>query len=239
MKPINLKGFLFIAMLPLAACSSSHSAEDNSSTKIENIREKEDDKWKLLIKGNSTEGWHSYLGDSATGWRVEDGVLFTEGKNGDIVTDELYENFELSLEWKIEEGGNSGIFYHVIESPEYKRIHETGPEFQIIDNENYPADLTEQQKTGALSDVLAPDEAAANAVGEWNHTRIIVNQGAVEHWLNDKKILEYQLGSDELKQQIAASKFAELPYAKVQSGRIGLQDHGGPVYYKNIKIRIL
>lgn len=229
---------MFLSLFTMVACSSvSSQSSDNTDTEI--VNQENDDKWKFLIKDNSTEGWHSYLGDSITGWQVQDGVLFTEGKNGDIVTDELYENFELSLEWKIEEGGNSGIFYHVIESPEYKRIHETGPEFQIIDNENYPADLTEQQKTGALSDVLAPDEAAANAVGEWNHTRIIVNQGAVEHWLNDKKILEYQLGSDELKQQIAASKFAELPYAKVQSGRIGLQDHGGPVYYKNIKIRIL
>jgi len=238
MKIKKSRFFLFLPLFTMVACSSvSSQSSDHTDTEI--VNQENDDKWKFLIKDNSTEGWHNYLGDSNTGWQVENGILFTEGKNGDIVTNEVYENFELSLEWKIEEAGNSGVFYHVVESPEYKRMHETGPEFQIIDNENYPADLTEQQKTGALSDVLAPNEAAANAVGEWNHTRIIVNQGAVEHWLNDKKILEYQLGSDELKQQIAASKFAELPYAKVQSGRIGLQDHGGPVYYKNIKIRIL
>lgn len=236
---MNFKTFIFIALLPVVACSSSQSAEHNQQSSIQGHRPAQENKWKSLIRNNSTVGWHNYLGDSNTGWQVENGILFTGGKNGDIVTDDIYDNFELSLEWKIEEGGNSGVFYHVVESPENKRIHQTGPEFQIIDNEKYPAELTEQQKTGSLSDVLAPIEAAANVVGEWNHTRIIVNQGAVEHWLNDKKILEYQLGSDELKQQIAASKFAEFPYAKVQSGRIGLQDHGGPVYYKNIKIKVL
>src|SRR5690606_36966091 len=157
------------------------------------------------------------------------------GKQGDIVTDDVYENFELSLEWKIESQGNSGVFYNVVESSENKRMYETGPEFQIIDDSNYPQELTEQQKTGALSDVIAPSELTSTKSGEGNHTKIIVKNGNAEHWLNGKKILEYDLNSEELKNQIANSKFSTLPsYAKSLKGRIGLQDHGGPVYYKNI-----
>lgn len=191
-----------------------------------------------LIQENA-RGWHTYLKDSIAGWKVEDGILYTPGKQGDIVTDKLYGNFDLSLEWKIESQGNSGVFYHVVEKPAYKRMYETGPEFQIIDDANYPQELTEQQKTGSLSDVLAPFESTVKEAGEWNLTRIIVNNGHVEHWLNGKKILEYELGSEALKEKIAGSKFAELDYAKVQQGRIGLQDHGGPVYFKNIKIKEL
>lgn len=231
----SILSVLFVFLI--SACSQSENqsrSEDQSDT----IAQQTED-WQLLIQDGSTAGWHNYLGDSVSGWQVEEGVLYTLGGNGDIVTDAIYENFELSLEWKIEEQGNSGIFFHVVESPEHARMYETGPEFQIIDDQKYPAELTEQQKTGALSDVIAPDKAAANPVGSWNHTRIVVDKHQVEHWLNEVKILEYQLGSEQLKTQINASKFADLPYAKVQSGRIGLQDHGSPVYYKNIKIKVL
>jgi len=193
-----------------------------------------------LIQDNSTAGWHTYLGGAVEGWKVKDGVLFTPGKQGDIVTDAIYENFELSLEWKIESQGNSGVFYNVVEEPENKRMHETGPEFQIIDDVNYPQELTEQQKTGALSDVIAPNALVSKKPGEWNHTKIVVNNGAAEHWLNGKKILTYDLKSDALQAKIAESKFSTLPsYAKSLKGRIGLQDHGGPVYYRNIQIKVL
>ncbi len=196
-------------------------------------------KWISLIQQNSTAGWHGYLSQKPVGWKVENGILSTAGKQGDIVTDKIYKNFELSLEWKINEKGNSGIFINVVEEPKYKRMYETGPEFQIIDNVNYPQQLTAAQKTGALSDVIAPNGAEAKKVGEWNKTKIRVNNGYVVYWLNGKKILEFQLGSDELKAHIAKSKFATLDYAQASEGRIGLQDHGNPVYYKNIKLRAL
>ena len=195
--------------------------------------------WELLFDGQTTNGWHSYLKGNPEGWQVREGILHTPGKQGDIVTDKEYENFEVVVEWKIEEQGNSGIFYHVVEDPDYPRMHETGPEFQIIDDQNYPQELTESQKTGANSDVKAPTVAASNPPGEWNHTRINVNQGKVGFWLNGKKIIDYDMESPEWQELVAKSKFAPMDYAKVRKGHIGLQDHGGPVAFKNIKIKAL
>lgn len=208
-------------------------------TVIETRKDKKPGKWESLIQDGSTAGWHTYLNKSPVGWKVENGILSTAGKQGDIVTDKIYKNFELSLEWKIEAKGNSGVFINVVEDPKNKRMYETGPEFQIIDDLNYPQELTPSQKTGSLSDVIPPNGTKVKNIGEWNHTRILVNNGHVEHWLNGKKILSYELGSTALKEQIANSKFAKLPYAQATEGRIGLQDHGGPVFYKNIKIRTL
>ncbi len=229
MKPTLLRLFYFALISIFFSCAAQRLSGGEGAGD-----------WEPLIKGNSTSGWHTYLGTSKMGWKVEDGILLTPGKQGDIVTDKLYGDFDLSLEWKINDQGNSGVFYHVVESPKNKRMHETGPEFQIIDDANYPMELTNAQKTGSLSDVLAPSLATSlKKTGEWNHTRILVRKGKVEHWLNGKKILTYKLGSTTLKEKIAASKFAELDYAKVQQGRIGLQDHGGPVYFRNIKIKEL
>ena len=195
--------------------------------------------WQLLFDGKSTDGWHSFQKEQLEGWQVVDGTLYTPGKNGDIVTDKEYENFEFTAEWKIQEKGNSGIFFYVVESPKYKRTYETGPEFQIIDDENYPQKLKDSQKTGANSDVQAPAMFPSNKPGEWNTTRILVNKGHVEHWLNGKQILEYEFDSPEWKTLVARSKFAGLDYAKVRKGHIAFQDHGDPVAYRNIKIREL
>lgn len=197
------------------------------------------DKWISLIGDTPGEHWHTYLKDSVAGWKLTDGVLSTSGKNGDLVTNGTFANFELEAEWKINEGGNSGIFYYVVEDPKYPRMHETGPEFQLIDDDGYHQELTPAQKTGSLSDVIAPNVAAANPPGSWNQTKIVVNNGHAEHWLNGQLILTYELGSPEWKEQVAASKFAELDYGKTRSGRIGIQDHGDSVYYRNIRIKAL
>src|SRR5690606_14286128 len=101
----------------------------------------QDSKWKDLFDGISTQGWHGYLSEEPVSWEVRDGCLFTPGGNGDIVTDREYTEFELEVEWKIEVGGNSGIFYYVQEDPRYPRMYETGPEFQIIDEKHYPVEL--------------------------------------------------------------------------------------------------
>lgn len=195
--------------------------------------------WIELIGETPGEHWHSYLKDTVTGWQVNEGILSTSGKNGDLVTNDTFGNFELEVEWKINQGGNSGIFYYVVEEPKYKRMYETGPEFQIIDDEGYPQQLTDAQKVGSLSDVMAPSIAAANPPGSWNHTRIVVNDNHAAHWLNGKQILSYELGTPQWDEMVAASKFAELDYGKTRTGRIGLQDHGGEVFFRNIRVRPL
>lgn len=236
---------LFIGVLFVSFHGQSlkgSSAQDfDSNAKQDNVLSSKELRagWKLLFDGKSTAGWHNYLKDDVKGWQVKDGILFTEGKNGDLVTDQLYENFELTADWKIKEKGNSGIFYYVIEDKKYARIHMTGPEFQIIDDVNYPQQLQENQKTGSISDVKAQTILASNPVGEWNSTRIVVKNGQVTHYLNGKKVVESKINSPEWNDLVKASKFAVFDYAKVLKGSIGIQDHGGYVGYKNMKIRTL
>lgn len=192
--------------------------------------------WQNLFNGKNAEGWHEYGTNKPVRWLVNDGILYTPGKKGDIVTDLEFVNFELEVEWKIEQGGNSGIFYFVQEKSQYPRMYETGPEFQIIDENNYSIELLEKQKTGSCSDVLPPVELASNPPGEWNNTRIIVNNGNVEHWLNGRLILAFSMNSKQWESAIKISKFSKLDYAKVKKGKIGLQDHGVPVYFRKIRI---
>lgn len=212
---------------------------DNSHILNELSKKEQTQGWKLLFDGKSTAGWHNYLKSNISGWKVADGVLFTDGKNGDIVTDEEFSNFELIADWKITDKGNSGIFYFVVEDPVNQRIHQSGPEFQIIDNKNYPQKLEENQVTGSASDVLKPSADATRPVGEWNTTYISARNGKIQHWLNGRKILEFDINSPEWKAAVAGSKFAAFNYAQVLKGKIGLQDHGNFVAYRNVKIRRL
>ena len=228
-----------LALIFLIAYTCTSFAQ--STTQKDNILSKKEISrgWKLLFDGTSTTGWHNYLKTGVSGWQVKNGVLFTEGKNGDIVTDEDYRDFELTIDWKIEKQGNSGIFYFVVEDPVNARIHQSGPEFQIIDEENYPQKLNDNQVTGSASDVLKPYSLPANPIGSWNSTRIKSKDGKIEHWLNGKKVLSYDIHSAEWKEAVQNSKFAEFNFARVTNGKIGLQDHGAFVAYKNVKIRRL
>ena len=195
--------------------------------------------WENIFNGKNLDGWHLYNSDKSVNWSVENGILFSNGGNGDIVTDAEFENFELEVEWKIKEGGNSGIFYCVQEEEQYKYLWHTGPEFQIIDDVNYPANLLEKQKTGSCSDVLPPTKLSSHSPGEWNSTRIIVFNGNVEHWLNGELVLRYSMDSQLWKEAVEQSKFSDLDYAKVRKGKIGLQDHGNPIYFRKIRIHEL
>lgn len=234
-----MKYFLLFVFFSFEILPSLNNLSNVEGEHQKLLSTKQEPVWQNLFNGTNLDGWHAYNSDESLKWSVKDGVLFTTGKNGDIVSCNEYSNFELEVEWKINRGGNSGIFYFVQEKEEYTRMYETGPEFQIIDEKNYPIKLLEKQKTGACSDVLPPTELASNPAGEWNSTKIIVTNGKVEHWLNGRLILAYSMDSEAWKLAVKESKFSKLDYAKIRKGKIGLQDHGNPVFYRKIRIREL
>lgn len=198
-------------------------------------------KWMQIFDGKSTKGWHSYLKKDVQGWTIEDGTLMTNGKGGDLVTDQEFENFELEFEFKAQPKGNSGVIYKVIEAPENAQPYMSGPEFQVIDDVNYPAKLNDVQKTGANYDMIPPSTlSATKPAGEWNKGRILVNQNHVEHWLNGQKVVEYEYGTDAWKEMVAKSKFAKWGYAQAHAkGRLALQGHGDTAWFRNLRVREL
>lgn len=203
--------------------------------------------WKSLFDGKTTKGWHNYgKNDISPLWKVEDGALVMSQKGaGDIVTDKEYENYEFELEWKISEGGNSGIYYLVHENlTKYAKGWNTGPEMQILDDNKHP-DATKgidgNHQAAALYDLIPANKSKQlKPVGEWNKISIIVNKGKVEHLLNGAKVVEYDLNSPEFLALVKGSKFAPFPeFAKFRKGRIAIQDHGDLVWFRNIRIRKL
>lgn len=204
------------------------------------------DGWQLLFNGETLEGWKGFHSDKPpAGWSVDDGLLVASGKGGDlggdIITTGKYEDFELYLEWAISEGGNSGIFFHVLEG-EYPSTYATGPEYQLIDDEGFPGDLEEWQKTGANYAMHPPDPSVKEIMppGSFNTSRIRVKEGIVVHWLNGKEIAGYELWTDDWFERVRSGKWNNFPgYGKARKGYIGLQDHGSPAFFRNIKIKDL
>ena len=204
--------------------------------------------WVVLFNGENLDGWRGYQKSGpGDGWVVEDGAIVldvppdtTEMTAGDLITEKQYENFELELEWKISEGGNSGIFYGVREIPGQEVAYETGIEMQVLDDERHPDGRVPETSAGACYALYAPENKVLRPVGEYNSVRIVVDHGHVEHWLNGKKIVEYVIGSDDWNTRVAKSKFADWEhFAKYRKGYIGLQDHSDRVSYRNIRIRTL
>lgn len=200
--------------------------------------------WKELFDGRSLSGWRYYKGVAGNSWEAKDGVLQCKPDKekglvrGDLITQEQYQDFELSLEWKIGPGANSGILYLVNEA--VGASYESGPEYQLIDDLGYPGKLEDWQKTGANYAMHPPQHQVSKPVGQWNHTRIIVYKSHVEHWLNGTKIVDYQLGDGNWQKLKAQSKWKDTPtYAQSPKGHIVLQDHGGGVAFKEVKIRNL
>lgn len=213
-------------------------------TTISRHRDAQQKGWKSLFNGKTLAGWRTYQQKQSDAWSVQNGVLYCKGntdsntKHADLITEESFENFELSLEWKIAKGANSGIVYLVSEA--FPASYHSGPEYQLIDDKGYPAKLEDWQKTGANYAMNAPEEDATRPAGEWNHTRIIVDHGKVQHWLNGKMIVSYTLWDEEWKKNKAAGKWKDVPaYGSVQSGHIALQDHGGEAWFREIRIRKL
>ena len=198
--------------------------------------------WILLFDGTSMNGWRNYKNREAEGWAIANGELYCKEagvtKRADLITASQYENYELQIDWKISPKKNSGIVYMVTE--DNGASYESGPEYQLIDDLGYPDKLQEKQYSGANYDMEAPSAKVAKPAGEFNHTKIVINKGHVEHWLNGTKVVEYELWSKEWEQQKENSKWKNVkPYGMSKKGYIALQDHGGGIAFKNIKIKPL
>ncbi len=200
--------------------------------------------WRALFDGKSTAGWRGYRSDSMpSGWQVVDGALTRVGPASDsgpsdIVTRERFANFELTLEWKIAPGGNSGIMYRVGE--EDNAPYWSGPEMQVLDDARHPDGQSRLTSAGSCYGIYPSPAGVVKPAGEWNQARIVANGTHVEHWLNGVKVVEYELGSPDWELRVRESKFGPHPhYGRYKSGFIDLQDHGDWVAYRNIKIRSL
>jgi hypothetical protein len=204
--------------------------------------------WISLFDGKTLAGWHlfNHIAEPKN-WTVEDGALVCLGYKGpsgagDLVSDRSFENFELTWEWKVDKGSNSGVFYHVVEGPKYHRPSATAPEYQIIDDVNFPAKLEETQKTGADYAMYPPDDnRIVKPVGEWNTSSILFKNGHAEYWLNGKREVKFTAWTPEWNAKKAGDKWKDYPdYGLAKTGLIGLQDHNNSkTYFKNIRIREL
>lgn len=256
-----------LAMLPIVTgCKSDGKKEateeaveeemtsTDSDMAINSLSQSEvEDGWILLFDGKTTDGWRGYKKDHfPTAWKLVDGSIHCMGSGrgeagakdgGDIIYDKEFQNFTLSLEWKISEGGNSGIFYLGQEELDY--IWKTAPEMQVLDNDKHPdAKLGKDgnRQAGSLYDLIPAKPQNAKPVGEWNQVEITVYKGTVVHKQNGVNVVEYHLWTPEWNELVAGSKFPGLnpDWADVASkGYIGLQDHGDDVWFRNIKIKEL
>jgi hypothetical protein len=235
---MRIVAFILITFLT-SACMSVENTNPSTSDWIE------------LFDGTSTDQWKQYNKDTfpQVGWVIEDDMLVFRPGGGpdwtsglDIITRQKFSNFDLRLEWMIAEGGNSGIFYHVLEQPT-QAIYWSGLEMQILDNENHP-DATQgidgNRKAGSLYDLIPANPQNTKPHGEWNEVRIVSDGPKIEHWMNGEKVLEFNRWTVEWFELLRGSKFRTFnEFGAMSAGHIGLQDHGDVVKFRNIRIREL
>lgn len=260
MKKLSIVILLVVGFGFLTSCdqttSTQEKKEKKSSMEIVKPNELTQDEinegWQLLFDGKSTDLWRGYnkTGFPEQGWVVEDGTLKVVGTGkgeagggGDIITKKKYKNFEFSVDWKVSEGGNSGIFYLAQEKPD-QPIWKSAPEMQILDNEKHPdAKLGKDgnRAAGSLYDLIPGNKEVVKPAGEWNSVKILVYDGTVVHWVNGVQVLEYHLWTDDWNKMVLNSKFKDYDdfLNTADEGYIGLQDHGNDVWFRNIKIKEL
>lgn len=245
------KPILWAVLAFVFACKEKPKEDTSEAMEQEEQVVEQKAEWTVLFDGTSFDGWHFYNGgEISEPWKLEDGTMVlyppekrTEGEVFDIVTDKDYTNFVLSLEWKISKGGNSGIFYGISEEEKYGVPYVTGPEIQVLDDDNHPdAKNGTTHQAGALYDMIAPSEKTVKPAEEWNSVEIMVNHGTNEGYViqNGVKIVEFPVHGPEWDNMVANSKFKGWEgFGAYQTGKIGLQDHGNVVAYRNIKIKEL
>jgi hypothetical protein len=247
-----MKALFFSGLLLTILLAAEKSQTPNTLT----AKEKSEG-WKLLFDGKTTKGWRGAYKETfpEKGWAVQDGMLTIQKSDGsesqsfgDIVTDGEYSDFDLTFDFKLTEGANSGVKYFVVENYPKPKGSAFGLEFQVLDDDKHPdAKLGRNgnRTVGSLYDLIPASGKKANPIGEWNTGRVLSKGKHVEHWLNGKKVVDYERGSDAFRADVAMSKYKAPDYntngrfGEAEKGHILLQDHGDRVYYRNIKIKAL
>ena len=218
----------------IIACGSPQRAPDPSLVP----QEARTGGWISLFDTRTLTGWHTYQQPNGvtSGWRVDDGAIRTDGNGRDLVSDQQYSSFELTLEWKVAPGANSGIFYWANEGT--GEVYENAPEMQVLDNLGHPDGRSPLTAAGSLYGLYPAPLTAVKPVGEWNEVRIVAHGSRVQQWLNGIKVVDVNFDSREMKAKIAASKFNQwLTFGKSRRGHIALQSHGGTVWFRAIRIK--
>lgn len=243
----SLKLIALVALMVISCKEKPKEAEAMAKTEMEVPKEE----WKILFDGETFNGWHEYKKENVSDhWKVEDGAMVfyppkerTDGEHYNLISDNEYTDFVLSIEWRIAEAGNSGIFWGVKELEELGQPYETGPEIQVLDNDKHPDGKNgTSHQAGALYDMVSPSEDVTKPVGEWNVCEFTINHktnmGIVV--LNDVEVVNFPVNNPEWGEMVSKSKFADWEhFAKYTTGKIGVQDHGDVVAFRNIKIKEL
>lgn len=195
--------------------------------------------WRPLFDGRSLDAWRGYRRDRAPdGWQVVEGAITRVAPAGDLITRDTFGDFELTLEWMIAAGGNSGVMYRVTEAAAH--TYQTGPEMQVLDDAGHPDGRSRLTAAGAVYGLYPAPPRVVKPAGQWNAVRIVARGNHVEHWLNGVQLASYVIGSRDWEARVGASKFREWPgYGRAEAGHIALQDHGDWVAYRNIGILTL
>ena len=216
-------------------CDSSRAATDQGAA----VDGEQEEGFTNLLGDDAKDHWRGYADEGwPAGWKLADGTLVRAGGGGDIMSKQEYGDFDLRLDWKISEGGNSGIIYRVSTGDPAPYL--SGMECQVLDNQRHADGKNPLTSAGGLYALYAPDPDACKPAGEWNQVRIVVRGKHVQHYLNGKKVVDCVIGSDDWNKRLAASKFAGWEkFAKNDRGHFTLQDHGDEVWYRNVRIKSL
>ncbi|MFN0111881.1 MAG: DUF1080 domain-containing protein [Blastocatellia bacterium] len=246
---MKLKLMISLILIAAFAVTASAQAKNDNANQLTKAEQKAG--WKLLFDGKTLTGWRGFHNPNVPeGWGVADGCI-TKVKaggavktGGDLISADQFENFELSIEWKLEKGGNSGIKYLVSESLPPTGRSGVSFEYQVLDDDNHPdakAGIAGNRTSGSLYDLIAASkDKKLKPVGEFNHSRIVVKGNHIEHWLNGVKTVELDRSSEDYKKHLAESKFNKTKgFGEAKQGHVLLQDHSDAVWFRNIKIRAL
>ncbi|MEZ0495021.1 DUF1080 domain-containing protein [Sphingomonas sp. IW22] len=231
-----------LSLLVAASVAPAAAARDVEANAL--TAKERSEGWMLLFNGRDLSGWQSFSGGApAPTWRVRDGTLELTKDDGqmsgtDLVTAASFGAFELTLDWKVAPGGNSGVLYLARNVPQTRQVYETGLEMQILDDTGHPDGKIASHRAGSLYDITVPPPGASRPAGTWNHARLLVERGRIRQWLNGTLTADVSYGDGAWRKRVAESKFAQMPlFGTYPSGVIALQDHGEPVAFRNIKLR--